>query len=102
MICKQLNGKCQIKALVALLFILWATASCTDINANTSPLKSEPIRPDNLRCEYLVNPLGIDVVNPRLSWVLESDQRGEKQTAYRVLVSSSNKKLEKSFTSSRK
>jgi alpha-L-rhamnosidase len=25
-----------------------------------------------LRCEYRVNPLGIDVVEPRLSWILES------------------------------
>jgi alpha-L-rhamnosidase len=23
----------------------------------------------NLRCEYLENPLGIDVLNPRLSWI---------------------------------
>jgi len=43
----------------------------------------------SLRCEYLVNPLGIDVPKPRLSWVLQSPLRGEKQTAYQVLVSSS-------------
>ena len=42
----------------------------------------------NLRCEYLANPLGIDVCVPRLSWILQSDQRGEKQTAYQVLVAS--------------
>ena len=39
-----------------------------------------------LRCEYAVNPLGIDVVKPRLSWVLQSNQRGQKQNAYRILV----------------
>ncbi len=43
----------------------------------------------NLRCEYLVNPLGVDVAKPRLSWILESDRRGERQTAYRVLIASS-------------
>jgi len=48
----------------------------------------------DLRCEYRVDPLGIDVVKPRLSWVLESNQRGQKQTAYRVLVASSPKGLE--------
>ena len=42
-----------------------------------------------LRCEYLVNPLGIDVTNPRLSWMLESAERCTTQTAFRVLVSSS-------------
>ncbi|HVM60283.1 MAG TPA: family 78 glycoside hydrolase catalytic domain [Verrucomicrobiae bacterium] len=42
-----------------------------------------------LRCEYLSDPLGIDIAQPRLSWVLESDQRGQKQTAWRILVASS-------------
>ncbi len=48
----------------------------------------------NLRCEYLQNPLGIDASQPRLSWVLVSDQRGEAQTAYQVLVASSAEKLD--------
>jgi alpha-L-rhamnosidase len=43
----------------------------------------------NLRCEYLTNPLGIDAANPRLSWIITSDRRGEKQTAYQILVASS-------------
>ena len=44
---------------------------------------------ETLRCEYLDNPLGIDTAQPRLSWVLESTERGQKQTAYQVLVASS-------------
>ncbi len=44
---------------------------------------------DRLRCEYLVNPLGIDVCKPRLSWIVASEQRGQKQTAYQFLVASS-------------
>jgi len=48
-----------------------------------------------LRCEYRANPLGIDVHWPRLSWILESDQRGQKQTAYRVLVASRKELIEK-------
>lgn len=43
---------------------------------------------ERLRCEYLENPLGIDDPNPRLSWVLASDVRGQKQTAYQILVAS--------------
>jgi alpha-L-rhamnosidase len=43
----------------------------------------------NLTCEYRINPLGIDVLQPRLSWQLESDQRGTRQTAYRILVAAS-------------
>lgn len=53
------------------------------------------IVPTYLRCEYLVNPLGIDVLNPRLSWILESSERAQNQTAYRILVSSSKELLEK-------
>ena len=44
------------------------------------------IVPNYLRCEYLVNPLGIDVLKPRLSWILESDERAQRQTAYHILV----------------
>jgi len=43
----------------------------------------------HLRCEYLVNPLGIDELSPRLSWLLESGRRGARQVAYRVRVASS-------------
>ncbi|MDH4202828.1 MAG: family 78 glycoside hydrolase catalytic domain [Phycisphaerae bacterium] len=51
--------------------------------------RAEGVSVHDLRCEYRVDPLGIDIEAPRLSWVLESDARGDKQTAYRVLVASS-------------
>ncbi|MDR1353546.1 MAG: hypothetical protein LBK05_09730, partial [Treponema sp.] len=35
----------------------------------------------NLKTEYLVKPLGLDIVNPRFFWNCEG---GIKQTAYRV------------------
>ena len=44
---------------------------------------------ENLRCEYLTNPIGIDADSPRLSWTLKSDQRAQKQSAYQILVASS-------------
>ena len=30
------------------------------------------VQVENLRCEYLANPLGLDAANPRLSWILTS------------------------------
>jgi alpha-L-rhamnosidase len=42
----------------------------------------------NLRCEYLYDPLGIDVRQPRLSWEWQDLQRGVFQVAYQVLVAS--------------
>lgn len=47
----------------------------------------------HLRCEYLVNPHGIDERAPRLSWTIESNRRGAKQIAYRLLVASTPEKL---------
>jgi alpha-L-rhamnosidase len=52
-----------------------------------------PLRPHRLRCEYLINPLGIDEPQPRLSWALESPRRGETQTAYQILVASTPEDL---------
>ena len=46
-----------------------------------------------LRCEMLNNPDGIDVVQPRLSWLVNGAVRGIQQTAYQVLVASSAQKL---------
>jgi alpha-L-rhamnosidase len=58
----------------------------------------------NLRCEYRENPLGIDVAKPRLSWVIADPKseisnlesqitRSVAQTAYQVLVASSEELL---------
>jgi alpha-L-rhamnosidase len=44
---------------------------------------------EDLRCEYLQNPIGIDAVKPRLSWRLASQIRGETQSAYRIQVGES-------------
>lgn len=43
----------------------------------------------DLRVEYLKDPVGIDVAKPRLSWIVQSNVRGDKQTAYRILAASS-------------
>lgn len=47
-----------------------------------------------LHCEYQTNPLGLDVPQPRLGWVLQSQERGDRQTACQVLVASSAEILE--------
>ena len=38
--------------------------------------------------------MGIDSPQPRLSWVLASSERGQRQTAWQILVSSSPESLE--------
>ena len=51
-------------------------------------------RPTNLRCEYAVNPIGVDVLHPRFSWILNHSERGRMQSAYRILVSSTIENLD--------
>lgn len=69
---------------------LLIVAFCAGISKGN---QKDILHPSYLRCEYLVNPLGIDVVTPRLSWYSVSDRRNEKQTSYRILVASSLRKL---------
>ncbi len=55
------------------------------------------IVPSRLRCEYRVNPLGIETREPRLSWICEpadSSARGLRQTAYQIQVASSPDRLQ--------
>ena len=61
-----------------------------------SPVQAKPvtsaITPSLLRCEYRINPLGIDSPHPRLDWSLEASDptaRGVSQSAYQILVASS-------------
>jgi alpha-L-rhamnosidase len=49
---------------------------------------SGPQAPTRLRCEYLVDPLGVDTPAPRFSWILQHSERGQGQSAYEVIVSS--------------
>ena len=74
-------------------------------DANAAPLAAlHAAAAVDLSCEYLNNPLGIDVARPRLSWKIADGQskttnqksempRGVQQTAYQVLVASSEKLL---------
>jgi len=81
---RQCNNK-----IIALLLLLGFTAIQNQSTASS-------ITPVELRCEYLQEPLGLDVKRPRLSWKLKAtntDQRGQAQTAYRILVAGSEKLL---------
>lgn len=68
---------------VCTLFRAWFFLSLT------LPLLAGNVHVKQLRCEYLVSPLGLEITEPRLSWVLQSSDRGQVQTACQVLVASS-------------
>lgn len=73
-------------ALVLFAFVL-LSGGCQ----STQP--SSGISAVQLRCEYRREPLGIDAAAPRLSWQLESKERNQRQSAYRVMVASSESAL---------
>jgi alpha-L-rhamnosidase len=45
-------------------------------------------------CEYCVDPLGVDTPSPRFGWILSATERGQRQTAYQILVSSTPEGLD--------
>jgi alpha-L-rhamnosidase len=71
-----------------------AGTAATIVTHGSSRATSPSIEVGDLRCEYTVDPLGIDVTRPRLSWIFASARRGDEQTAYQVLVSSSEDGLD--------
>jgi alpha-L-rhamnosidase len=68
-------------------------AALLGLSAATLAAAPAPAAPSvaSLRCEYKVDPLGIDVPQPRLSWQLRSPGRGAVQSAYQVQVTRDGK-----------
>jgi len=89
-------NRVKLISAIAILFLLLSGPGCTDQGATSKSGKAQTTGTSavNLRCEYLVNPAGIDVVEPRLSWILKSGRRAETQGAYQILVASSDELLE--------
>ena len=76
-----------------ILVILIASTACA-----LYAKRPASVTPVNLLCEYLTNPAGLDETHPRFSWILKANndkQYGQKQTAYRILVSSTLKGLKR-------
>src|SRR5690242_8710145 len=79
-----------------LRIVAWAAASTLLAAANA--FGDTPLAVKNLRCEYKVDPLGIDLRKPRLSWELVSAERGVLQTSYEIRVADSEAGLAKGKT----
>jgi alpha-L-rhamnosidase len=72
-------------ALLVIVCALSASMACA--------VGSGHLRPRDLRCEYLRDPLGVEERSPRLGWIVESDRRAESVSGYRILVASSLERL---------
>ena len=61
-------------------------------------VRAVEVIPSDLRCEYLADPVGLDVCKPRLSWKLTAASpalRGVRQRAYQIMVAGSPELLAK-------
>ncbi|HTE16882.1 MAG TPA: family 78 glycoside hydrolase catalytic domain [Armatimonadota bacterium] len=76
---------------LALLAVL--VGSPSDAAPRSPRRKMTDLHPIHLRCEYLTDPTAIDETAPRLSWKLESAARGQRQSAYRLLVATTRERL---------
>lgn len=74
------------------LLIITVLASTHFLFAQSNAIVSDIA---NLRCEFLQNPLGIDKLQPALSWNNSDNSRGVVQTSYKILVATTEDLLEK-------
>ncbi len=83
----RLNFKKKIETFFLILI--------TTLMGGCNTTENTAVKIIDLKCEYRSDPLGIDNIHPRLSWRLveQKSTRGQKQTAYQILVASSLKNL---------
>ena len=76
------------------LVLIWLAVWCLKVHSVRGAENLDgQLRAVALRCEYTVDPLGIDEKLPQLSWTGESARRAERQTAYQVLVATTPESL---------
>lgn len=75
--------------LMLLLLVLLLPSGLTAGRQSRSHEAVSPLPPSDLRVEYLVNPLGVDIRQPRFFWKNSHPERGQKQVAFQLIVSSS-------------
>ncbi len=56
---------------------------------------SAGLYPDRLTCEYLRNPMVVDILKPRLSWIniASGNERGQVQTAWEIRIAGNKENL---------
>ncbi len=92
----------MIRSQTSILLIVLTTCFSGTVLTGCAHRPKAAIRPADLECEYRIDPQGIDVTGPRLSWRLEPagtdrdvSDRGQVQTAWRVVVAGSEAALDR-------
>ena len=74
----QLGTLCIMLAIIAI--------SCKNSNEKSSIV--------NLKCEHLVNPIGIDTDLPRFSWQIDGQKQGIFQTSFQIFLGTDSLEVE--------
>ena len=93
----------RIISVLLLLSLVLGMAACTPSGGDSETGEETTSEPNgeesgtmkilDLRIQNLRDPLGLQSQKPVFSWKLESDVRGQKQTAYRIIAASTKEKL---------
>jgi alpha-L-rhamnosidase len=83
----------HVKTIAVSLTLFFAVTILASTTARCAEQQGE-LATSELTCEYATNPLGVDTPRPLFGWLLTSDKRSQLQSAYRVLVATSEKQLQ--------
>jgi len=67
----------------------YSTVASFSMTGSTPPANTPPNAPINLRCNGQVNPSGIPLTAPVLSWSFSDPDTGDSQSGYKLLVANS-------------
>lgn len=81
-----LNQEPSAKNIVMLLRRIFLFSFLVTSFSQVGVGQSSSSKPTQLKCDSLVTPLGIDSKNPMLSWQLQDERYGARQTAYELQI----------------
>jgi len=84
---------CFLLIILCVILFPFLTGGCG--NRMVTDMSPRDIQINSLHCEYMTNPIGIDISNPRLGWIIHSIQRGVRQSTFQILVASDKALLRK-------
>ncbi len=79
---RRINKSIYVISIVVFFLSLAKSGLCS------SGASGKPLIVTGLKCDSKIDPLGIDSKNPRLSWLLSSEQININQSAYQIIVAS--------------
>ena len=88
------KGKNTLTKKLCSILLCTALGLSPTASISAAPADSTSFKVCHLQTNYITNPIGVDDKNPVFSWNMESSVRGQRQTSYQIMVSSTLEKLQ--------